>query len=133
MTPLGTTVAFDARQEKAFAARALATSRKAVVRGARVIAGGGVAAALAKEALASGVGMRVDFGSCDMLSALFGEGGPRALYFVHSESADKFLSLWDGYPVVLLGHAEGSSLRIGGMREIGLDELRAAHFAGGLL
>jgi phosphoribosylformylglycinamidine synthase len=133
MTPRGATVAFDARQEKAFASRALATSRKAVVHGARVVAGGGVAVALAKEALASGVGMSVDIGSRDMLSALFGEGGPRALYFVHAESADKFLSLWDGYPVVLLGRAEGSSLRIGGVREIGLDELRAEYFAGGLL
>jgi phosphoribosylformylglycinamidine synthase len=133
MTPRGATCAFDAPLERAFASRALATSRKAVARSARVIAGGGAAVALAKEMLASGVGMNVSFRSGDALSMLFGEGGPRALYFVHSESADKFLSLWDGYPVILLGSAEGSSLSIEGMREIGMDELGKAHFAGGLL
>jgi phosphoribosylformylglycinamidine synthase len=133
MTPRGTPLAFDAALEKAFAGRALATSRKAVAKSVRVISGGGVAVALAKEALATGVGMSVDFGSGDETSLLFSEGAPRALYFVHAESADKFLSLWEGYPVIMLGHTGGSSLYINGAREIPLDELRGAYFAGGLL
>jgi phosphoribosylformylglycinamidine synthase len=131
--PRGVTRAFDPSLEKAFACRAIATSRKSAAGSARGIAGGGAAAALAKEAVTSGVGIRADFGAGDSVELLFSEGGPRALYFVHPDKAGKFLSIWEGYPVILLGRAEGTSLRISGAREIGLDELRGAFFAGGLL
>ncbi|MDR0616866.1 MAG: phosphoribosylformylglycinamidine synthase subunit PurL [Synergistaceae bacterium] len=131
--PKGATYAFDAMLDKAFASRALATSRRAVARSARVVAGGGIAVALAKEALATGIGMSADLGPGDETSLFFSEGGPRALYFVHAESADKFLSLWEGYPVIMLGCAGGNSLCINGAREIALGELKEAYCAGGLL
>jgi phosphoribosylformylglycinamidine synthase len=131
--PQGTTWKYDPSMEKAFASRALATSRKAVAGSARLIAGGGVAVAVAKEAIYSGVGMNVDFGAGNAAELLFSEGGPRALYFVPPEGADKFLALWEGFPVISLGKAGGKSLRIGGLREIGLGELRSVFFSGGLL
>jgi phosphoribosylformylglycinamidine synthase len=131
--PRGVTWAYDPSMEREFARRALSTSRKAVVSGARVIAGGGLAVALAKEAIYSGVGMSVDLGPGDATANLFGEGGPRALYFVSPASSEKFLSIWEGYPLIPLGRAVGESLRIGGMIDVSLSRLRAAFFSGSLL
>ncbi|MDR3321884.1 MAG: phosphoribosylformylglycinamidine synthase subunit PurL [Synergistaceae bacterium] len=131
--PRGATWAYDPSLEREFAVRALAASRKAVVSSARVIAGGGLAVALAKEAIYSGVGVSADIGQGDVTAALFSEGGPRALYFVSPPNAEKFLSIWDGYPLKSLGRAAGASLRIVGSICIGLSELRAAFFSGGLL
>jgi phosphoribosylformylglycinamidine synthase len=131
--PRGATWEYDPGMEREFSRRALATSRKSAVRSARVIAGGGVAAALAKEAISSGVGMNVDLGDGCRTELLFSEGGPRALYFVYPESVDKFLRLWDGYPVISLGRAGGDRLSIKGMLEISLNELRSAFTKGGLL
>jgi phosphoribosylformylglycinamidine synthase len=131
--PKGATWAYDPAMEREFTARALATSRKSAARSARLIAGGGAAVALAKEAIASGVGMRVDFGDGDAAELLFSEGGPRALYFVPPDCSDKFLALWEGYPLISLGRTGGDSLQIQNVLEIGLDELESAFSSGGLL
>ncbi|MDR3255467.1 MAG: phosphoribosylformylglycinamidine synthase subunit PurL [Synergistaceae bacterium] len=131
--PRGVTWEYNPSMERDFAVRARTASRKAVVGSARVIAGGGVAVALAKEAIYSGLGMSANLGSLDMTAALFSEGGPRALYFVQPANAEKFSFIWDGYPLMSIGRVGGESLRIDGAIDIGLDELRAAFYFGGLL
>jgi phosphoribosylformylglycinamidine synthase len=127
--PRGVTWTYDPEMERAFAERAAATSRKARVRSGRVIAGGGLAVALAKSAIACGIGIEIDtagFGECGLTRSLFSEGGPRAVYFVQDESLDKFFSIWDGYPALRLGTVCGDSLKIGDVFEVTVQELRHA-------
>ena len=128
--PRGVTWKFDAEQEAAFVQRAIKTSRRAGLKSARVLAGGGLAVALAKEAIFSGQGIRIDLGGQDdevTTKILFGEGGPRAVYFVPRENDEKFLSIWEGYNVVRLGHVEGKTLSFNEMFELELDELSRAY------
>ncbi|MDR1482284.1 MAG: phosphoribosylformylglycinamidine synthase subunit PurL [Synergistaceae bacterium] len=129
--PRGATWTYDPEMERAFAERAAATSRKARVRSGRVIAGGGLAVALAKSAIASGIGIEIDmagFGAYayDLTYLLFSEGGPRAIYSVQAESLDKFFSIWDGYPALRLGTVRGDLLKIGTEFELSVWELRNA-------
>jgi phosphoribosylformylglycinamidine synthase len=133
MTPRGTTYKYDPQMETSFAARARMTSHRAGIESARVIAGGGLAAALAKEAVASNVGMDVDLGDLnefETVRMLFGEGGPRAVYMVHEENEDKFLSIWEGYPTIRLGRVGGDSLSIRDILNLPLDDLKAAYYGG---
>ena len=46
--------------------------------------------------------------------ALFGEGGPRAIYAVPPDRLAPFLQLFRGFPTALIGTAGGDSLRVGG-------------------
>ena len=90
--------------------------------------------AIAKEAVASGVGMTLDFGKGDTLASLFGEGGPRAVYFVSPEERDKFIETWKDYPLISLGRVSGDTLKIEGTAEIPLDVLAWTYSGGkGLL
>ena len=89
--PLGKTVAPDAEAEKAFRDRALKTAQRQLANSGRVVAGGGLASALANEAIASGVGMDIELaprGGVETL--LFSEGGARAVYAVSPEKAAEF-------------------------------------------
>ncbi|GHV53486.1 phosphoribosylformylglycinamidine synthase subunit PurL [Synergistales bacterium] len=132
--PRGVTCAYNPEIERKFIERAISSARKGLARGARVTAGGGLAVALAKEAAASGVGMRIDINfkdDAEMTKILFGEGGPRAVYFVRPDDRGAFLSLWDRFPITQIGRAGGKYLRIA-QREIGVDEIRGAMAAGGL-
>jgi phosphoribosylformylglycinamidine synthase len=115
--------------ERAFAERALATSRRSCVRGGRVVAGGGLAAALAKCVIFAGIGMEVDmeaFGGEDSTATLFGEGGPRAVYAVQPDGEDKFISIWEGYPAFRIGSFGGDSLKIRGIIDVPAGELARA-------
>lgn len=132
--PRGATHAYDAKMEKEFTKRAVFTSRRKLAHSVRVVAGGGAAVAIAKEAVASGVGMTLDFGKGDTLASLFGEGGPRAVYFVSPEERDKFIETWKDYPLISLGRVSGDTLKIEGAAEIPLDVLAWTYSGGkGLL
>jgi phosphoribosylformylglycinamidine synthase len=129
--PRGTTWRYDFAMERDFAARALSISRKAdVKKSARVIAGGGLAVALAKEVIFSGVGMTIDISGHDPTEILFGEGGPRAVYIVPSDASEKFLDCWEGYPVTKLGEVGGESLVVKDVLEAACCDLRVAFWGG---
>lgn len=125
--PKGATHRYNPEMEREFNERALKSSRRAGVESARVVAGGGLAAALAKECIATGLGMEIDLGGCggaEATAVLFGEGGPRAVYFVHRENEEKFLSVWEGYPTMRLGTVGGGSLAVNGVMSVPVSELR---------
>jgi phosphoribosylformylglycinamidine synthase len=129
-TPRGSTWRYDSAMERDFISHAIFTSRKAdVKKSARVIAGGGMAVTLAKEAIFSGVGMMIDIGESDPTEALFSEGGPRAIYIIPQGSADKFLACWEGYPVTKLGEVGGKSIIVKNFLEVSCDDLRAAFWS----
>ena len=115
--------------ERAFAERARVTAQKKLAQSARALAGGGLAVALAKEALASGVGASLNVDpSANEDSVLFGEGGARACYAVSEANAAAFEETWRGFPCTHIGTAGGESLRFGGA-SLTLDELRDANFS----
>ncbi|MDR1915973.1 MAG: phosphoribosylformylglycinamidine synthase subunit PurL [Synergistaceae bacterium] len=128
--PQGATSPYDAKMEEEFVLRAIASSRKAGVRSARVIAGGGLAVALAKEIIDSGVGMEIDLAGLDPTETLFGEGGPRAVYIVPQDNEEKFIRVWEGFPLTRLGQASGTSLVIDGIGTLSMDSLRSEYFGG---
>ncbi|MCL2684373.1 MAG: AIR synthase-related protein, partial [Synergistaceae bacterium] len=128
MTPRGMTWKYDAAAEREFVARALQTSRKADInKRARVIAGGGLAVALAKEAICSGMGMTIDISGYDVTEALFSEGGPRAVYIIPPSGEEKFLPCWEGYQVTKLGVMGGPSLIVKDVLEVSCKDLRDAY------
>jgi phosphoribosylformylglycinamidine synthase len=131
MAPRGTTWRYDAELERGFVSRAVSCAHKAdIKKSARVISGGGLAVALAKEALFSGVGMTIDIDERDLTEVMFSEGGPRAVYVIPPATADKFLECWAGYPVAKLGEAGGDTLKINNFLEISVEDLRSAFFGG---
>lgn len=131
LKPRGVTWRFDAALERDFISKALFVSRKAdIKKSARVVSGGGLAVALAKEAIYSGVGMDIDLADKNPLEVLFSEGGPRAVYIIPSAASEKFLACWKGYPVTRLGRVGGDSLVVRGFLEIHRDELAGAFFGG---
>ena len=127
MTPRGGTWRYDADMEREFISRAISTSRKAdIKKSARAVAGGGLAVALAKEVIFSGVGMTIGIPGQNPTETLFSEGGPRAVYIIPPSASEKFLNCWEGYPVTKLGEAGGKSLVVKDVLEISCDALRAA-------
>ncbi|MDR2780123.1 MAG: phosphoribosylformylglycinamidine synthase subunit PurL, partial [Synergistaceae bacterium] len=131
MTPRGTTWRYDAEMERGFVSRAIFVAHKAdIKKSARVVAGGGLAAALAKEAIFSGVGMTADIPDRDLTEVMFSEGGPRAVYIIPPSSAEKFLECWEGYPVTELGEVGGDALIIKNFLEVAVSDLRSAFFGG---
>jgi phosphoribosylformylglycinamidine synthase len=125
--PRGSTWRYDSGMERDFISRALFTSRKAdIKKSARLIAGGGLAVALAKEVIFSGVGMAISIDGLDPTETLFSEGGPRAIYIVPQATSEKFLDCWEGYPVTKLGEMGGGSLFIKDALEVACCDLREA-------
>lgn len=123
--PKGRPLAFNGKAESDFVERALKTAEKGLARSGRSIAGGGLAVALAKECIASGIGaeMKLDVPTRkDVL--LFGEGGPRAIYAVPSAKVVEFLYTWRGFPIIMLAKAGGPALHIDGHLDITVEELR---------
>jgi phosphoribosylformylglycinamidine synthase len=109
----GRPLPFSAEAERDFRVRALETARRGLASSARPLAGGGLALALAREAIASRIGAEVAFeGPVRSEAALFGEGGPRALYSVPVDKLVPFQALFRGYPVRELGTVGGGTLRI---------------------
>ena len=75
------------------------------------MAGGGLATALANEAIASGTGMKLALAPETTVEALlFSEGGPRAIYSVALEKAAEFENAWKDLGFVKIGEAGGDSL-----------------------
>lgn len=121
--PQGATCGYNPETEGAFRERAAEAARRGVASSARVIAGGGLAVAAAREAIATGIGMDLLRTESDLTETLFGEGGPRALYFVPEENRDKFTAIWEGYPLMAIGRVGGSSLAIRDVLNIAVADL----------
>lgn len=109
--PLGKTVEPDFETEKEFRERAVKTAREGKATSGRAIAGGGLAVALASEAIASGVGIRVEiYTDRPVENVLFSEGGARAIYSVAADNEEEFKKIWEGFPCEKLGEAGGNVL-----------------------
>lgn len=107
---LGKTVEPNFSAEKEFRERAIKTALEAAARSGRVVAGGGLAVALANEAISSGVGMSISLRTDKQPeSVLFSEGGARAVYFVPADKEDTFKAIWSGFPCRKIGTAGGNS------------------------
>jgi phosphoribosylformylglycinamidine (FGAM) synthase-like enzyme len=129
MKPRGATLIYNARLERDFISRAIACSRKSEIKkSARVIAGGGLAVALAKEVISSGVGMTIEIAGANHAEILFGEGGPRAVYIIPRSAEEKFLACWEGYPTTHVGHIGGDKLIVKDIAEISVSDLVKAFF-----
>jgi phosphoribosylformylglycinamidine synthase len=92
---------------------------------------GGIGVALARMAIRSAVGARVDIQSAWPTAALFGERAGRAIVAVEPSAADGLRAALDGaeVPGILIGTAAGETLdlRAGGSEiSIGLDRLTEA-------
>ncbi len=124
----GTPPPFSGAWEADFSRRARAVARGRHARSGRIISGGGLAVALAKELLASGVGALLFLPPDWRLDEeiLFGEGGPRAIYAVASEGVAAFRQLWEGWPLDEIGVLGGSRLRVDDVLNLSCDDLAAA-------
>ncbi len=90
----------------------------------RALSGGGLAAALAKESMESGIGASITLSiptRKDIL--LFGEGCARALYAVPMSRVPLFKVLWNGYPCIQLGRVGGERLSVEGAFSLTVSEL----------
>lgn len=125
--PLGVTVAPDFESEKKFRDAALATAHKSLAKSGRVAAGGGLAVALANEAIASRCGMKITLSpKTSVEAALFSEGGPRAIYAVAPEKASDFEEAWKELGCEKIGQAGGDSFEWDGLFALTLQALTAA-------
>lgn len=109
--PLGKTVQPDYENEKQFRVRAIKTAREKIANSGRIIAGGGLAIALANEAISSAIGMKISTKpQTSVESLLFSEGGARAIYSVPSDKIAEFENTWAGFSFSCIGIATGDSL-----------------------
>jgi phosphoribosylformylglycinamidine synthase II len=130
--PLGATVPPDFEIEKLFRDRAVKTALNHNADSGRAVAGGGLATALASEAIASGVGMDITFKpeNISLESMLFSEGGARAIYAVPEEKSAEFENTWAGYECHRIGTAGGDSFKWDNMISVPLPKLIAAFMEG---
>lgn len=129
--PLGRTVAPNFDKEIGFCHRALKTAHSKVASSGRVIAGGGLAVALADEAIASGRGISLNAPlTIPLEEALFAEGGARAIYAVPSSKATDFEKIWRGFPCFKLGNAYGDKFEWTGILNLSLERLKTAFLTG---
>lgn len=125
--PLGKTVDPNPEAEKAFRDGAIKTAQRQLASSGRVVAGGGLAAALANEAIASGVGMKIELAPRGNVEALlFSEGRARAVYSVSPEKAAAFEDAWSGFPCVKAGEAGGDRFDWRGIFSLPIEELEKA-------
>lgn len=123
--PLGKTTAPDFEKEKSFRDRAIKTAREHLASAGRVLAGGGLAVALASEAIAAGIGMEIDLQPQTTKEAtLFSEGGARAVYSVPQQQTAAFEKAWAGFPCRRIGTAGGCNLNWTGMFDLSVAELK---------
>lgn len=129
--PLGKTVDPDFDAELKFRDAALATAQGKLAKSGRVVAGGGLAAALANEAIASGVGMHISMTPDSSVEAmLFSEGGARAIYSVSPENTSAFEELWKPLGCVKAGEASGDRFIWDGIMDIELENIEKAFSEG---
>jgi phosphoribosylformylglycinamidine synthase len=121
----GRPLEFSGEAEKDFSERALRTARKKAAHSGRALAGGGLAAALAKDSAESGCGARIALGIPTRKDVvLFGEGGARALYSVPMSRVPLFKAIWSGYPCLELGRAGGDVLSVGGAFSLAVSRIQ---------
>jgi phosphoribosylformylglycinamidine synthase len=107
-----------------FMERSLLTAEKELANSGVPILGGGLAVALSKEAIKSGLGAEVQIETLTNPAVLFfGEGGARALYAVPSTKLIEFLQVWKGFPLRPIGRVSGSDLRLPGSTPIPIETL----------
>lgn len=120
----GQPLEFWGEAEKDFIQRALRTARSGAASSGRALAGGGLAAALAKDSAESGKGAAVSLAIPTRKDVvLFGEGGARALYSVPMGKVPLFKVIWNGYPCIPLGRVGGSTLDVEGAFSFTVEEL----------
>lgn len=120
----GRPLPFYPEAEKDFVERALKTASAKAAHSGRALSGGGLAAALAKESMESGIGASISLSiptRKDIL--LFGEGCARALYAVPMSRVPLFKVLWNGYPCIQLGRVGGERLSVEGAFSLTVSEL----------
>ncbi|MDO5115714.1 MAG: phosphoribosylformylglycinamidine synthase subunit PurL [Synergistaceae bacterium] len=128
--PLGKSVAPNYAAEKKFREAALSTAHRQLAKSGRVVAGGGLAATLANEAVASSIGMTLTLAPESSVEALlFSEGGARAVYAVSPEKSAEFEKEWKEAGCVKIGTAGGSDFNWRGIMTLPLAKLEKA-FAG---
>ena len=115
----------NAKSETDFRDKAIQTAHANAARSARLCGSGGLACALVKEVIGSGIGGSFTIDAKNPAEFLFGEGGARALYAVPAEKEAEFRKIWGSTPLLLLGKAGGSSLNIKNTLEISLDEINS--------
>ena len=130
--PLGKTVGPDHDKETAFRERAMKTASSGAASSGRVVAGGGLAIAIANEAIASDRGINVDISlSLSAEELLFSEGGARAIYAVPKEKANSFEKIWDGYACTKIGTVGGDKFEWKDMFSLDLSKLKKVFTEGG--
>jgi phosphoribosylformylglycinamidine synthase len=116
---------FSGEAERDFSERAVKTARAKAARSGRALAGGGLAAALAKDSAESGLGAQIVLGIPTRKDVvLFGEGGARALYSVPMSRIPLFRAIWSGYPCLELGRAGGERLSVEGAFSLTVAQIR---------
>ncbi|NLV82699.1 MAG: phosphoribosylformylglycinamidine synthase subunit PurL [Synergistaceae bacterium] len=129
--PLGKTVEPDYENEKLFRERAIKTAREKTANSGRVLAGGGLAVALANEAISSGVGMNISIKpQTTVESLLFSEGGARAIYSVPNNKIKEFENTWNGFSFDCIGTATGDSLSWDNLFTIPISDISKAFLEG---
>ncbi len=122
----------DLAAEAALQRALLAMARARLLRSAHDVSDGGLAVALAESCLAGGLGARVhvpDLGGLPAACRLFAEDPSRVLLSCPPEHAERVegLAAEHGVPLRWLGETGGASLRIEGLLEVAVDELRRAY------
>lgn len=121
----GRPVPFIPEHEKAFDAAALKAAQEQLPSSARPVIGGGLLIAIAKEAIDSGIGAKVNLGDTSTVS-LFGEGATLAVYAVPAEKAEAFRKCWKDVPIKEIGSVGGNGLVLNGKEIATVAELDAA-------
>ena len=122
--PLGKTVEPNREDELLFRERAIKTAYSHCADSGRVVAGGGLAVALANEAAASQIGMKISVKTESSVEALlFSEGGARAIYSVPADKTAEFEKIWEGFPCTKIGNAEGDTFSWENIFEVGIADI----------
>jgi len=102
---------------------------RGLLTGSHDLSDGGLAIALAEACIAQGVGCEVSLTGDDAFVDLFSESSARALVTVAPESFDAFAQLCAArdVPCYGLGTTGGDSLKVEGVLEIPVTELRKTH------
>ena len=106
-------------------------ARHGLARGAHDLSTGGLAVALGRMAIASGVGARVALDASRPTATLFGERAGRAILAVEADRSGELAAALEaaGVPGRQIGHATGASLQLAvgtATMELELDALRQA-------
>jgi phosphoribosylformylglycinamidine synthase len=129
--PAGKTIEPDHGKEKSFRERAMKTAAERVASSGRAVAGGGLAVALASEAIASGMGISVKKNSSlTTEELLFSEGGARAIYAVPKGKESSFEKIWEGFPCTKIGTVGGDKFEWKDMFSLDLSKLKKAFTEG---